>query len=151
PEVELRELRVAMGTIVAGSDAKTGTLELAVDWAPAEDPQPEQHSPWEGMSGAAVWSSGRLVGVVGQHHPREGLAVLTVRPLSGLFEDVTTEQLASWQEVLPQLPATADSLSRATLPSSRELVERRAQRRAEELLQPVLVAREQDLADLAAF
>lgn len=61
------------------------------------------------------------------------------------------EELAAWREALPQLGATADDLSRATFPSSRELAERRAQRRAEELLPQVLVAREQDLADLAAF
>jgi hypothetical protein len=40
PGVELRELHVAIGTINAGSDAKTGTLELAVQVVPAEDPQP---------------------------------------------------------------------------------------------------------------
>ena len=151
PGVELRELHVAMGTIVAGSDAKTGTLELAVDRAPAEDPQPEGHSSWEGMSGAAVWASGRLVGVVGQHYPREGLGVLTVRPLSGLFEAVTAGELAAWRGALPQLGATAENLSRATFRSSRELVERRAQRHAADLLPPVLVARDQDLAGLAAF
>ena len=151
PGVELRELRVAMGTIVPGSDAKTGTLELVVDWAPAEDPQPEQHSPWEGVSGAAVWASGRLVGVVGQHHPRQGLGVLTVRPLSGLFEALSAEELVSWQEALPQLAARAEDLSLATLPSSRELAERRAQRQAADLLPPVLVARDQALAELAAF
>jgi hypothetical protein len=151
PGVQLRELHVAIGTIVAGSDAKTGTLELAVERAPAEDPQPDEHSPWEGMSGAVVWASGRLVGVVGQHHPREGPGMLTVRPLTALFEAVTVEELAVWQQALPQLPARAEDLSLAALPSVRELVVRRAQKAANDLVPKVLVARAEELADLAAF
>jgi hypothetical protein len=151
PEVELRELHVAIGTIVAPSDAKTGTLELAVQVVPAEDPQPEKHSPWEGMSGAAVWVSGRLVGVIGQHHPRQGPGVLTVRPLTGLFEAGPAEELAAWRGALPQLGARAEDLSLARLPSARQLVERRAQRAAADLVPPVLVARGEELADLTAF
>ena len=29
-------------------------------------------SPWEGMSGAAVWAANRIIGVVAEHHPNEG-------------------------------------------------------------------------------
>ena len=151
PGVELRELHVAMGTIVAGSDAKTETLELAVEYPPPEDPQPEDHSPWAGMSGAAVWASGRLVGLVGQHHPRQGPGMLTVRPLSGLFEAVTAGALAAWHGALPQLAARAEDLSLATPPSARELTARRAQRSAAKWAPRVLVARDEDLARLAAF
>lgn len=52
--MELRELHLATGTIAAVSHAKTGTLEHAVHLVPDEHPEPEKHSPWEGMSGAAV-------------------------------------------------------------------------------------------------
>jgi hypothetical protein len=151
PEMDLRELRVAIGTIVAGSNVKTGTLELAVDWAQAEDFQPEEHSPWEGMSGAAVWASGQLIGVVGQHHPREGLTVLTVRPLTGLFEAVTAEELAAWREALPQLPTSVENLWLATTPTPRKIEVAKARGAAQNLAPRVLIGRRDELAALSDF
>ncbi|GGS98880.1 trypsin-like peptidase domain-containing protein [Streptomyces cinerochromogenes] len=52
------------------SNSRGGTLELNVPVPPA-GPGSAQ-SPWEGMSGAAVFSGGRIVGVIGQHHAWEG-------------------------------------------------------------------------------
>ena len=89
PGVLLRELDYAIGSIAALSDAKTGRFAFAVNVPPGPDPEPGEHSPWEGMSGAAVWASGRLIGVVGQHHLREGLATLTVCPVEQLFGSVS--------------------------------------------------------------
>ena len=77
--------------------------------------------------------------------------MLTVRPLSGLFEAVTSGELTARREALPQLAATADELPLATLPPSRQHVERRAQRDARRLAPAALVARDSELADLAAF
>ena len=37
-------------------------------------PSPSVHSPWEGMSGGAVFAGSRIVGVVGQHELRESTA-----------------------------------------------------------------------------
>lgn len=64
------------GWLPALSNRRGGTLQFRV-------PPPERHpdplrSPWEGMSGAAVWSQDRVVGIVIAHHPREGLGSLTV-------------------------------------------------------------------------
>ncbi|MFF8486130.1 effector-associated domain 2-containing protein [Streptomyces antibioticus] len=52
------------------SNRREGTLELAVP-PPAADPDPER-SPWEGMSGAAVWHDGTLIGLVSAHHRADG-------------------------------------------------------------------------------
>ncbi|MFJ5109287.1 trypsin-like peptidase domain-containing protein [Streptomyces sp. NPDC088551] len=52
------------------SNSRGGTLELTVPTPPA-GLGPAQ-SPWEGMSGAAVFSGARIVGVIGKHHHREG-------------------------------------------------------------------------------
>lgn len=62
------------GTVSALSNRREGTLELAV-LAPRADPEPER-SPWEGMSGAAVWSGGAVVGVISAHHRSDGLGRL---------------------------------------------------------------------------
>lgn len=62
------------GTVSALSNRREGTLELAV-LAPRADPEPER-SPWEGMSGAVVWSRGAVVGVISAHHRSDGLGRL---------------------------------------------------------------------------
>ena len=147
----LRELDYAIGSIAALSDAKTGRFAFAVDVPPGPDPDPDKHSPWEGMSGAAVWASGRLVGVVGQHHPREGLATLTVRPIEQLFGSASEDQLEAWRTALPQLPATAANLWLATPPTVRKIEVARARRAAEALAPRVLIGRGAELAVLEEF
>jgi hypothetical protein len=104
--VRVRELHLATGGIAAVSDARSGTLELTVQQGlvPAEDPEPDKQTPWAGMSGAGVFTeSGRLIGVVGQHHPGEGIGALTVRPLTALT-DAPAEAVVTWWQALPQLP-----------------------------------------------
>ncbi len=64
-------------------------LEVLVEGPPAQDPDPN-HSPWEGMSGAAVWVGDRIVGVVTDHHPREGLQRLTATRLDRALDELNT-------------------------------------------------------------
>jgi tetratricopeptide (TPR) repeat protein len=151
PGVLLRELDYAIGSIAGLSDAKTGRFAFAVDVPPGPDPEPDKHSPWEGMSGAAVWASNRLIGVVGQHHPREGLATLTVCPVERLFGSASADQLGAWRAALPQLPGTAEDLWLATPPTLRKIEVARARRAVEELAPRVLIGRGAELAALEAF
>gem|GEM_PF-5011637 len=173
--VLLREVEYATGMINAASNVKTDTYKFVVLAAPADsadhvaqarqeglasqtspaespdDPPQAARSPWEGMSGAAVFASGRIVGVVAQHHRDESAGVLTVRPLTDLFTTQSAEQLVRWQQALPQLGSSADELANVTPPTAAELTERRAQRVAAGLAPPVLVARDDELAALASF
>jgi hypothetical protein len=55
------------------SNWREGTLEITVP-PPERDPDPE-HSPWEGMSGAAVWCADR--------RRRQGPAAATAGALPG--------------------------------------------------------------------
>ena len=147
----LRDLHFATGTIAGGSNIKTGTYEFAVHVVPDEDPAPKEHSPWEGMSGAAVWAGGRLIGVVGQHHPTENRATLTVRPIEALFTDANTTQLSGWRDALSHLSARVENLWTVTPPTSRDLAIRRANQAAMRLAPQVLIARGSELASLAEF
>lgn len=163
-EVLLREVEYATGLVNAAANVKTGTLRIAVLAAPADENQPpsatddadedtqeQPRSPWEGMSGAAVFAGGRIIGVVARHHLRESVGVLTIRPLTGLFVAASAEELACWREALPQLTGSADQLVNVTSPTEAELTERRVQRVAARLAPRVLVARDDELAGLAAF
>ena len=150
PKVVLRELHYAIGTIVGGANAKTRTHELALPIAP-EDPDPTRHSPWEGTSGAAVWSGQRLVGVVGQHHPAEGRGRLSVRPIEELFSHATAGHLSSWRAALPQLPAAPADLEVAAPPTTRKIEVARARRAAHRWAPLVLIGRRAELAALEDF
>jgi tetratricopeptide (TPR) repeat protein len=148
PGVLLRELDYAIGSIAPLSDAKTGMYEFTVEAAPGPDPEPDKHSPWEGMSGAAVWAGGMLIGVVGQHHLGEGLARLTIRPIEQLFGCASEDQLQPWRAALIQLPAAAGDLRLASPPTARSIQVARARRAVEALAPKVLIGRGDELAAL---
>ncbi|WP_163506723.1 trypsin-like peptidase domain-containing protein [Fodinicola acaciae] len=63
----------AHGSIAVLSNWREDTLELTVP-APADV---SEGSPWEGMSGAAVWVGDRIVGIVAKHHRSDGPGRLT--------------------------------------------------------------------------
>jgi Trypsin-like peptidase domain len=151
PTVLLRDLDYAIGSITGLSDAKTGRFAFAVDVPPGPDPEPDKHSPWEGMSGAAVWAGNRMIGVVGQHHPLEGLATLTVCPVEQLFGSASADELQAWRAALPQLPATAEDLWLATPPTLKRIEVARARRAVEALAPRVLIGRGAELAALESF
>ena len=155
PDALLRDLHYAIGSIVPLSDAKTHQFAFTVDVVPGPDPDPDpdpdEHSPWEGMSGAGVWGSGRLIGVVGQHYPREGLGVLTVRSIEQLFRHASEMELTAWRAALPQLPSTAEDLTLAAPPTPQQITLRRARQAAEALAPRLLIGRSAELAALQAF
>ncbi|MEU6761199.1 trypsin-like peptidase domain-containing protein [Streptomyces sp. NPDC046853] len=96
----------ASGTVSVLSNRREGTLELAV-LAPRADPE-SRRSPWEGMSGAVVWSGGAVIGVISAHHRSDGLGRLAA------------SRVEHWYDVLP--PADLERLRRdAGLPSRERL------------------------------
>ncbi|MEV2195942.1 trypsin-like peptidase domain-containing protein [Streptomyces phaeochromogenes] len=80
----------ASGTVSVLSNRREGTLELAVVPSPA-DVEPER-SPWEGMSGAAVWCSGAVIGVVSAHHRSDGLGRLAASRVEHWYETLTAAE-----------------------------------------------------------
>ncbi|EST36681.1 peptidoglycan-binding protein [Streptomyces roseochromogenus] len=66
----------ARGEIAPLTGRREGVLEFRVQ-EPERDPDP-RYSPWEGMSGAAVWAYGRIIGLITAHHRPEGLGSLTI-------------------------------------------------------------------------
>ncbi|ALO98629.1 hypothetical protein SHL15_7626 [Streptomyces hygroscopicus subsp. limoneus] len=71
-----RESFHALGEIALLAGRKERALEFRVQ-QPERDPDP-QRSPWQGMSGSAVWAHGLIIGVITEHHRAEGLDSLTV-------------------------------------------------------------------------
>lgn len=79
------------GTVSVLSNRREGTLELAV-FAPHADPEPER-SPWEGMSGAVVWSGGAVIGVVSSHHRSDGLGRLAASRVEHWYDVLSFDEL----------------------------------------------------------
>ncbi|MFI1432580.1 trypsin-like peptidase domain-containing protein [Streptomyces lydicus] len=65
-----------VGTCAVLSNRREGTLDLRV--APPHADIHSGHSPWEGMSGAAVFSGDSIIGVVARHHRSDGPGHLAV-------------------------------------------------------------------------
>ncbi|MET8284687.1 trypsin-like peptidase domain-containing protein [Streptomyces sp. NPDC051639] len=99
----------ATGMTSVLSNRREGTLELAVT-PPESDSEPDR-SPWEGMSGAAVWHDGTLVGLVSAHHRADGLGRLAAVRVDRWYELLTGAELALLHENAG-LPASAGGLVR---------------------------------------
>ncbi|MFH0519227.1 trypsin-like peptidase domain-containing protein [Streptomyces sp. M41] len=103
----------ATGLTSVLSNRREGTLELAVT-PPGSDPEPDR-SPWEGMSGAAVWHDGTLVGLVSAHHRTDGLGRLAAVRVDRWHALLTGAELALLHRHAG-LPATPDELIHASAP-----------------------------------
>ena len=111
-----RERLHAHGTIATLSNAKSGTFEVTLTTEPgplppdlaAQSPPPNR---WGGMSGAAVWSAGRIIGVVTDHYDSEGSGVLVATPIRLLYplRSEDSERLRS-----VAFPSTAEDLADVT-------------------------------------
>ena len=130
----------AVGTCAALSNRRSGTLEISVP-PPEHDPDPDA-SPWEGMSGAAVWSDGHIIGIVAEHHRAEGLAKLAASRV-GRWPEVLGDQRFRSLAALIGLTAIGE------LAPLRPDLTYRAQIR--DIAPVVLEARSAELADLAGF
>jgi hypothetical protein len=73
-----RDSHHAVGRVNVLSNSRERTLEVELSQPPAPD-RDAGRSPWEGMSGAAVWAGHRIIGVISTHYPTDGLARLTAK------------------------------------------------------------------------
>ncbi len=108
PAGPYRECHQADGAIPSLSNWRAGTLEILVA-PPGQDPDPLR-SPWEGMSGAVVWSGERIIGLISEHHRREGLNRLTAVRVDGWYKQLPADRLAQLCE-LTGLPADVRQLA----------------------------------------
>ncbi|MEU2872164.1 NACHT domain-containing protein [Streptomyces olivoreticuli] len=108
-----RDSHHARGTTTPLSDLRAGRLEISV-YPPEYDPEPGR-SPWEGMSGAAVWSGGCVIGVVVEHHRSDGLGRLAASQVKHWYR-LTPTQVGRLNELIG-LPARADRLAHLPPPS----------------------------------
>lgn len=86
------------GTCAVLSNRKEGTLDLNV--TPPADATRTRESPWEGMSGAVVFSAGRIVGVVSRHHLADGPGRLAAGRVDRWAERLSAAELRELEGLL---------------------------------------------------
>ncbi|MFD7232161.1 trypsin-like peptidase domain-containing protein [Streptomyces sp. NPDC059881] len=97
------------------SNRREGTLDLTV--TPPTTPPDPQVSPWEGMSGAAVFSSGRIIGVIGRHHLSDGPGRLAASRVDRWAEQLAPDECGQLETALG-CSLSPDALPDVAPPSS---------------------------------
>ncbi|MFF0223976.1 trypsin-like peptidase domain-containing protein [Streptomyces sp. NPDC004629] len=133
-----RDLEAAEATCVPLSNRRERTLDLKIVRPPSPDDDPRRttrrqgtgstdgrdgtdatdgapYEPWEGMSGAAVFSRGRIIGVVIRHYASDG-AALTAARIDGLQDRVTPGELHRLEQLLGCGGLRPDDLADVGLP-----------------------------------
>jgi len=145
---QFRDSFHATGSIALLSNRREGTFEVTVA-PPEQDPDPKV-SPWQGMSGAALWSEGLIIGMEAAHHRKDGLGRLAATRVSRWYEVAPAASLGALTRLL-NLPEHVEDLPEVTRTDIGALVMERYRTEARQVAPGVLVGRESELADLVKF
>ncbi|GAB2813745.1 hypothetical protein GCM10027073_52530 [Streptomyces chlorus] len=105
-----RDSHHARGDTTPLSNHREGTLEITLKSSPEYDPE-RGRSPWEGMSGAPLWSDGYVIGVITRHHRSDGLGTLAASPVDGWYEHLAPDEINELSSLIG-LPTHRDQLER---------------------------------------
>jgi hypothetical protein len=125
------------------SNRREGTLEITV--GPEPDPDPAV-SPWQGMSGAAVFCEGRIVGLISKHHRSDGLRRLAASRVDGWCERVSATQRRQLTDRLG-----LRQLEDVVRPAPGDLVQAAYIAQVSDIAPAQLMGRADELAELVEF
>ncbi|OLT06465.1 hypothetical protein BJF90_16975 [Pseudonocardia sp. CNS-004] len=138
-----RDSHQANGAVAPLSNLRSKRLEVEV--APPEyDPDPLA-SPWEGMSGAALWAGHRIVGVVTDHHRGDGLRRLAAARISALTDGPAGDEAPRLRAVLGLPPTGLPDVGVPVRSEASYLLQ------VGDIAPERLFGRQAELAELAAF
>jgi tetratricopeptide (TPR) repeat protein len=142
-----RDAEHAQARCAVLSNGREGTLDLTVDSPPAEDPDPRRDA-WEGMSGAAAFSGGLLVGIVSRHHRGDGPGRIAASRVDRWAETLTEAERVTLEGLLGRRLVALPSV---VPPSSHDLLQAAYLAQLAETAPTSLEERDAELADLASF
>ncbi|WP_225822794.1 trypsin-like peptidase domain-containing protein [Streptomyces naphthomycinicus] len=149
-----RDVEHIDATCAVLSNRREGTLDLRTAAPPPGPPEhgaPAGPDPWEGMSGAAVFGNGLLIGVVDRRHPADGLPRLAAGRVDRWAETLSSAERAALEEALGQ-SLDPRALPDAVPADAHDLVQRVHRAQLEEVFAPErLEGRDTELRALLAF
>ncbi|MFJ7999838.1 trypsin-like peptidase domain-containing protein [Streptomyces sp. NPDC096310] len=131
------------------SNRREGTLDLAT--TPPHASVDAARSPWEGMSGAPVFTGGRMVGIVAHHHLGDGDGRLAAQRVDRWPERLTPRGLRELEEILGCGSLALADLPDAVPPSGLDLIQKALRIQLEDIGPVDLFGRARELQDLTAF
>lgn len=145
-----RDLDQVTGHAPVAANRRQGTLAVYLEDPPPASPGHEGLSPWEGMSGAAVWADGRIIGVVAEHHSSEGTGRLIARRIDRAYQQLAEsdlDRLVDWLGLVP----VAGGLPDVVRAEPGQLLQSAYLEQVRDIAPEALVGRETELAELAEF
>jgi tetratricopeptide (TPR) repeat protein len=145
-----RDLEQVAGHAPVAANRRQGTLAVYLDDPPPNQPSKREPSPWEGMSGGPVWTAGRIVGVVAEHHSSEGPGRLTARRIDRAYEQLPASDLDRLVELLGLAPVASGLPD--VIPHEQDQLMRSAYlAQVRDIAPDLLIGRERELADWDEF
>lgn len=148
PEV-YRDLEHVVAHSPVSANRRQGTMAVYID-----DPPPAMtsgdSSPWEGMSGAAVWVGERIVAVLAEHHRGEGAGRLTARRIDRMIAEIPSPARIHISQLL-RLPHEVSTLPDVVPADPVALARSAYLAQVREIAPDVLVGRDAELAEWAEF
>ena len=145
-----RDLEQVTGHAPVAANRRQGTLAVYLDDPAPAAPEPGDPSPWAGMSGAAVWATGRIVGVVAEQHPGEGTGRLTARRIDRAYEQLPQSdlgRLVHWLGLAPAISGLPD-----VVPAGPgQLIRSAYLEQVRDIAPDTLIGRDGELAEWAEF
>ncbi|MFE1880247.1 trypsin-like peptidase domain-containing protein [Streptomyces diastatochromogenes] len=144
-----RDAEHVRATCAVLSNRREGTLDLTVASPPPDDPD-LQGSPWEGMSGAPVFSNGRLIGVVSRHHRGDGPGRLAASRVDHWADDLDVAERTALEHLLGR-ELRYSALPAAAPVDGAELVQEIYRAQLADIAPEQLQDRRTELHDLVSF
>ncbi|MER5644743.1 trypsin-like peptidase domain-containing protein, partial [Streptosporangium sp. NPDC002524] len=136
------------GSVPLLSNQKQNSLEVSISNPPS--PAYNDGSPWEGMSGAALFSGNLVIGLISLHYSTEGFARLAAVRVDSWYRLLDEHELELLIQLL-DLPGVETQLADALSPTATPLIESSYLARVRSLAPSELIDREDDIADLVKF
>jgi hypothetical protein len=126
------------------------TLAVYLDDPSPRPPSDPGSSPWEGMSGAAVWAADRIVGVIAENHHDEGTGRLTAHRIDRVYEQLSEFDLGVVTELLG-LPSVVGDLPDVVPAEPGQLLRSAYLAQVRDIAPDELVGRDGELEEWAEF
>ena len=145
-----REFEHVVAHTPVAANRRKGTLAVYLKDPPPRSSSEGAPSPWEGMSGAPVWTADRIIGVITENYFSEDTGRLTARRIDRAYDELPASDLRIFIDLLGLVPAAGELPDVVPIEAS-QLVRLAYLAQVRDISPDLLIDRERELADWAEF